>query len=304
MGLTFRAGVGLSATAEKVFNGDVVLSLSFNSSGGFESILFAGRAFLMVTRSERSNPNASKVWGQVTVLYDNAEKVLDANVSAQITVPNTITGSLWNKIHIDENDWYFWLNRPTNRANVNLINLFDINAYFMVGTIIEPIPNPPSYVNSLSSFSPNNIDLTALGNGGGFCTGMEIALSFGGEFPKTTNWRGYASASVGAGFDVMLFNATNARCNGNKIGVNNYYAVGQIYAYLSGSFGARKYRNGKLRRQYAIGSLSVASLLQGKLPKPTFVSGGVLINVSLLSIINFNFTATFEKGNNCNITNI
>lgn len=307
MGLTFRAGVGLAAKSEKVFNGDVVLSLSFNSSGGFESILFAGRAYMMVKRNERDNTNASKVFGQVEVLYDNAQKVLDANVSAQITVPNVLTGSLWNKIHIDKNDWYFWLNRPTDRANVNIIDLFNVYAYFMVGTVIEPIPNPPSYVSSLSTFSPNSMDLSALGNGGGFCTGMEISMSFGGEFPKNTKWRGYASAAVGAGFDVMLFNVANARCNGNKIGVNNYYAVGQVYAYLNGSFGARKYKNKddeNHTKEYAIGSLTVAALLQGKLPKPTFVSGGVLVEVQLLGIINFNFTAKFEVGDNCNITNI
>lgn len=307
MGLTFRAGVGLAATSEKVFNGDVVLSVAFNANGGFQSIEFAGRAFMMVKRDERQNTNGSKVWGQVLVSYDNSTKVLDADISASMVVPSVLTGGLNIKFHIDQNDWYFWLNRPSNRAYVNLLGLFTAQTYFMIGTQIEAIPPPPSYVANIVGYTGGGIDLAAVGNGSGFCTGLDISASFGGEFPKTTKWRGYVGVNVGIGFDVMVFNAQNAKCAGSNdpIGVNGYYAIGQIYAYLGGSFGARKYKDdGSLKKEYPLGSLQMAALLQGKLPKPSYVYGAVGIQCEILGIINFTFNADIEFGDNCTIVGI
>jgi hypothetical protein len=306
MGLTFRAGVGLSATIEKVFNGDVLLSVAFNSSGGFQSIDFAGRAFMMVKRSERQQTNVSKVWGNVLVSYDNSVKVLDAQLNAGMIVPGVLDGGLNIKFHIDQNDWYFWLNRPTQRATVNLLNVFTVQTYFMIGTQIEAIPPPPSYVADIVGYSGSSIDLNAVGNGSGFCTGLQIGVSFGGEFPKSTNWRGFVQLDVGGGFDVMIFNAENTRCAGSSspIGVNGYYAIGQVYVYLGGALGARKYKNGELKNQYNVGSLQIAALLQGKLPKPSYVYGAVGIQCEVLGIIKFHFTADVEFGTNCNFVTL
>jgi hypothetical protein len=307
MGLTFTAGVGISAEVEKVFNGDVLLSVSFNSSGGFQSILFAGQAFMMVKRSERQKSNATKVQGTVTVSYDNAQKVFDAQIGAIFVVPNILDGNLSIKIHIDENNWYFWLNRPSQRATVNLIDLFHVQTYFMIGTQIEAIPPPPSYVtNIVGSGHINQLDLNALGNGSGFCTGLEIGVHFGGEFPKNTKWRGYVGLDVGAGFDVMVFNSENSRCSGSSdpIGVNGYYAMGQVYAYLSGGLGARKYKDGELKKQYDVGSMAVAGLLQGKLPKPSYVYGAVGVKCTVLFVITFHFDVDVEFGNDCNIVSM
>lgn len=302
MGLTFRAGVGLSTSVEKVFNGDVLLSVAFNSNGGFQSIGFAGSAYMMVNRAERQKTNVSKVCGKIMVSYDNSVKVLDARINAAIVVPSVLNGGLNIKFHIDQNDWYFWLNQPTNRAYVNLVDIFTAQTYFMIGTQIEAIPSPPSYVSNIIGYSGSSIDLNAVGNGSGFCSGLQIGVSFGGEFPKSTDWRGFVQLDVGGGFDVMIFNSENTRCVGSNspIGVNGYYAVGQVYTYLGGALGARKYQNGKLKNQYNIGSLQIAALLQGKLPKPSYIYGAVGVQCEVLGIIKFDFTADVEFGTNCN----
>lgn len=305
-GLLFRAGVSLQNDIEKVFNGDVLLTVAFNPSGGFQSIDFMGKAFMMVTRQQRLLPNVKKVWGEISVSYNNAQKVFDANVTAGILVPSTLTGGVKLNIHIDQNNWHFWLNRPSDRANLNLVNIFNVNSYFMIGTQIDPIPAPPSYITQIvGAGNIGAIDLNAVGNGNGFATGMQFNVNYGGEFPKDTKWRGFIDLGIGGGFDILLFNAENAHCAGSTepVGVNGYYAVGQVYAYLNGSLGVRKYGTFGTST-YNLGSLQVAALLQGKLPKPTYVYGSVGIQANVLGIIDFSFTADIELGTNCNLVGV
>ena len=188
-----------------------------------------------------------KFGGSLAVNYDHSQKVFDASINAAITVPNKLSGAVNIDVHIDENDWYFWLNRPSNRAFLNVVNVFNVDAYFMIGTVIDPIPAPPSFVTNLTGGGGiGNIDLAQVGNGNGFATGVNFGVNFDGEFPKETNWRGFIEISVGGGFDLMMINVSNATCQGSSepVGVNGYYCIGQVYAYLDGSLGARRY-NGK-----------------------------------------------------------
>lgn len=304
-GLVFRAGVGLSNQVESVFNGEVMLTVAFNPNGGFQSINMQGQAYMMVTRNQRDNTNAKKVFGQVAINYDHQQKILDASLNASIYAPSMLSGNVDITLHVDQNDWYFWLNRPMNRASVSVFNVFYANAYFMVGTQIDPIPAPPTYiVNAVGSGAITPVDLSAVGTGGGFATGIEIGVNFGGEFPKTTEWRGFVQVQVSGGFDLVMFNASNAHCSGSSdpVGVNGYYCQGQVYAYLNGSLGVRKYKsNGDLKNTYNLGSLQVAALLQGKFPKPTYVYGAVNIQANVLNVINLNFTADVALGNDCTL---
>ncbi len=309
LGLGFSAGVALVAIpGESVLNGEAIFSIQFNANGGLANLNFFGRATMLVTRSERSSSNATKVEGAVSVNYDNVNKVFDAQVDALAIVPGILQGNCNLKIHIDKHDWYFWLNRPSNRATIEVLNLFTANTYFMVGTQIDAMPPPPSYVTNLVSSSPIiSTDMSAVSTGNGFATGMMIAANFGGEFPKNTNWRGYAYASVGAGFDITMFKLSpTAHCSGStgKVGFNNWYLMGQVYAWLSGGMGVRHYKeNGELKKEYSVASIDAAALLQGRLPKPTFVYGAVGFSVRLLGIINLDFQADIEIGNDCQIIN-
>lgn len=314
-GLLFRAGVGLVGSSEKAFNGEAMLTVAFNPNGGFQSIDFIGQAYMMVTRQQRTNANAEKVYGDIAVGYDHANKVFDANLSASIYFPQTLSGGLNIQIHVDTNDWYFWLNDPINRANLNLANIFFVNTYFMVGTQIAPIPPPPSYVTNLvGAGTIGALNVNALGTGGGFATGMEFGVNFDREFPKVgTKWRGYVQCNIGGGFDVMMLNVQNAHCAGSTdpVGVNGYYAMGQVYVYLGGSFGLKQYRNEddqlpnqQPKNTYSVGSLQVAALLQGKLPKPSFIYGAIGLQANLLGIINLSFTADVEFGTDCTLVGI
>lgn len=309
-GLLFSAGVAFANPKEEVLNGEMMLTIAFNPSGGFQSINFIGQAFMMVKRADRNGNDVKKVWGDLSVNYDHSQKVFDAGINAGIIIPNTLTGGLNVTLHVDENDWYFWLNRPSNRAFVNLVDVFEISTYFMIGTVIDPIPSPPSYVTNLvGAGSISNIDLNEIGNGNGFAMGVDFGVNVDGEFPNSGKWRGYVTCNVGGGFDLMLINVENATCSNfsGPIGVNGYYCMGQVYAYLGGSLGIRKYggnNNSELKNEWSVATLQMAALLQGKLPKPTFVYGSVALQASVLGIINLSFNADVELGTDCQLTGI
>ena len=133
--------------------------------------------------------------------------------------------------------------------------------------------------------------------------GVHLATSFGGEFPKTGKWRGFINVQVNAGFDLMMMNASNYHCAGSTdpVGVNGYYCQGQVYTYLNGALGVKRYRDNGTVNTFNLGSFQVAALLQGKFPKPTYINGALNFQVTVVSIINLDFTADVEFGNDCTL---
>jgi len=304
-GLEFRAGVAIqNKLREEAFNGEAMFAIAFNPNGGFASIAFSGTAYMLVARAQRTSTTAQKVYGTIAVSYDNNAKVFDAQVDAIMYVPNLLQGNINLKIHVDQNDWYFWLNRPTNRANLTLVGMFNVNAYFMIGTQIDPLPPPPIYVtNMVGSGSFVNIDQTALTSGNGFLTGMQFNSSIYKQMQLVNNWYGYASAGFGGGFDVMLMKVSpTAHCQGSTdpIGINRWYLMGQVYGYVNGGLGVKKIVDGEVRQEFNLISISTAFLLQGRLPRPTFVYGALALNFQFLTF-DIDVSADVAFGNDCPI---
>jgi len=304
-GLEFRAGVAIqNKLREEAFNGEAMFAIAFNPNGGFASIAFSGTAYMLVARAQRTSTSAQKVYGTIAVSYDNNAKVFDAQVDAIMYVPNLLQGNINLKIHVDQNDWYFWLNRPTNRANLTLVGMFNVNAYFMIGTQIDPLPPPPIYVtNMVGSGSFVNIDQTALTSGNGFLTGMQFNSSIYKQMNLVNNWYGYASAGFGGGFDVMLMKVSpTAHCQGSTdpIGINRWYLIGQVYGYVNGGLGVKKIVDGEVRQEFNLISISTAFLLQGRLPRPTFVYGALALRFEFLTF-DINVSADVAFGNDCPI---
>jgi hypothetical protein len=104
---------------------------------------------------------------------------------------------------------------------------------------------------------------------------------------------------------MMLTNyGANAHCSGSsdQVGLNGWVASGQLYCYLQGGIGIK----GKaLGADFDISVLSgsVAAILAGKLPKPSYLTGALACQYSILGIINGNFNFDFELGSICSIIN-
>lgn len=306
-GLSFRAGVGLKYSAkEEAFNGDVLFSISFNANGGLSEIALIGDAYMMVKRVERKT--ATKyVHGTVSILYDNVEKILDAQATCFAKFSGNITGSLWSQIYISPQEWFIKLGTPSSPANLNVANLATVNAYLMLGQNLPAMPPPPAQVQQI--FNNANLggqrDNAAIVLGDGIATGMNFNVAFNKSigFGDDDKYSIYAMGNAGAGFDMTLLNfGPNAHCSGSsdQIGLNGWYLQGQLYAYFMLNMGIT---GRALGNDFDISLLngSAALLLQGKLPKPTFVNGAVALNAQVLGFINVNLNFDFEFGNNCTI---
>ncbi len=301
-GLMLRAGVGLDWVNESVLNADVLFSITFNTYGGFDEVYFMGHVYCMVNRATRSG-SSNKIEGSILVHYDNVEKVLDAQVSAEINYANIVEGNMHLKVFVSPDLWFFKLNTPSNPAHVNLLDLAYIDTYLMIGQGLEPSLPPPSTVMDLVGIeSSESRDQNAMILGNGFAHGARLQV--GGEV--SVGWQNfsiYGALDIGAGYDLTIYNYGNSvRCEGRPgpIGLKGWYLQGQIYAYIGFGIGIRGRIFGS---EYDLPLIEayLAMYLAGKLPKPTYVEGGVGVRATLIGVFNVNFNLNFSVGENCNL---
>lgn len=308
MGIIFKAGVGFQNTAkEEALNGDVVFSIAFNSNGGLDNIQFSGEAYMLCTRQERAT--ATKyIKGDVSIVYDNQQKIFDLNASLDAHFSNAITGSMWTKLYISPDLWYFWLGRPDNPATVNVYNLASANAYFMLGQNLLPMPPPPPEVASVFNQIGSQRNTGDIATGNGVAMGVNFSASFQSGFSITDRLGIYGSGYAGAGYDMTLYKySASTHCQGGSaddFGINHWYLQGQVYAYMGLSFGCTWVKVGGDVATFEIMNANAAMLLQGKVPNPAYVYGGVHLAASFLGgIVNVDVDADIEFGDNCTIVN-
>jgi hypothetical protein len=145
----------------------------------------------------------------------------------------------------------------------------------MVGKDLPGSPAPPPNVSQILGGKDMDYmrDLNALGKGNGIAFGAGMDFDTG----DLTFLVFYARLAAGLGFDVMLKDyGEDVRCEGRSgpLGVNGWYANGQLYAYFQGKIGIKVNLFFKKGR-FDILSLGAAVVLQAKLPNPTWMKGTV-----------------------------
>lgn len=304
LGIGFRAGVGFKYASEKTFNGDLMLDVSFNSNGGLNMIRLDGNAYFLSTISERQTKPAP-VSANAAIFYDHVNKVFDASLNATINTP-AIHGYAPSKIHVDPEIWLVCVGKPSTPAYVNLAGIASASAYVMAGNQLEPMPPPFPIVANLVSQTglDQQRNAEALANASGFAAGVRFESSFYREFGFDF-FSVYGGFAFGVGFDMMLANfGTNAHCSGSSetAGMNGWIAQGQLFAYLQGTIGV-KGRFMKHDFDLAILSGTVAAIVGGKIPNPSYVYGALACQYTILSCINGSFSFDFSVGNDCTIVN-
>lgn len=243
-------------------------------------------------------------------------------------------------IHASAESWYIWLGTPQRRFmlsyslaglanmakppagnsannNANNNNSADtlqvdwtnaglvLAAYLNVGSVLPPFPDVPERVRSILGMGSLQAarDDPRFASGGGIMFGASLEASM----PELTFLVFYASFYAGIGFDIMLRDyGVEARCAGNEsssnpIGVNGWYATGQIWAYLEGDIGI-KVNLGIIKGKFSIISLAVAAVLQARLPNPFWMRGIVGGRFSILGgLIKGSCRFQFEAGKRCDI---
>lgn len=302
--LGFKATIGI-AGPKNSYSANGTLEMVFNRGGGLSRIAIYGDGKIMETmpipgldaakltddsfdlsdvgrdtkgalqksKGSGSSSGGSGIYGSVFIELDFDNSILRGDFELNVdVVGGVIKGRGWATLYFSPGEWYVYIGKPSDRIYLSLLGLAQIDAYFMVGTKLEPSPPPPSKVSDILG----NIDLdymkheNEIRTGGGFAFGASFEV--GGSYKFLIF---YASFHAGGGFDIMIKDyGSDARCKGRSgaIGINGWYANGQAYAYFEGKMGIEVdlfFFKGRKE----IFSIGAAVVLQAKLPNPVWMRG-------------------------------
>lgn len=248
---------------------------------------------------------AAPIVANLHISYLFQERTFHADLQVTIDIAQIITGGGRAQMHFSPNKWYIRIGEADyeNRLRLSLgvgRNGVTVGTYFMVGDDIPKAPPPPQEIADILNISQEELnymrDENELISGKGIAFGLDAKIDFEGNFLMF-----YANLDAGLGFDIMLKKMKNVHCEGKteSIGVNGWYANGQIYAYMAGSVGIR-IKIFKIKKDINILSLGAASLLQAKFPNPFWMRGIVGGYYSVLGgKIKGRCNFKFELGNDC-----
>ena len=294
-----------SGAGPKAMNAKITMGAEI-ANGAFQKLTLSGDVYVF------TNPPANDkaiVNGHVDIIYNIPEEkfslaaLVVANFSAaKLTVPiNFYTGP---------DGWYFKVGDPwSQKVTLDFPSVktdfyhysIGASAYFVVGSLINPqLPDLPIQVSNLLGVTSDPkiqsfIDELNKTPGSGMMFGAEVHGSLGFNVAII-----YADAEAILGFDMMLKNFDNLSCNGGtSAGWENWYALGQLYAYLKLDVGLNVdvwFFSGKV----SLANFEAGALLRGGLPNPTWMEGAVAIKGEVLGgLIKVNTNAHFSVGDKC-----
>lgn len=193
------------------------------------------------------------------------------------------------KISFTPDNWHIKIGTPEQPAGIILsiphVASVSATAYFQVGTDTDPMADIPSEVRAIAYSASRNQSLLTSGQGMVFGARLDIRGGIG--------LSGIVEAELTAiaGFDLMLRRYEGLSCFGQpgEIGIDGWYASGQLYALLEGSlevFGIPLF------------SAGVAAILQAQLPNPFFAEATVAVSAKLL-FITVNKSLSISLGEQC-----
>lgn len=274
LGLSAQLVMGTYPSAE-TFNGDLVLQAQFQSGGGLSTISLDGNGYMLCGITERDK---AKITADANITYNIPEQTLHGTFNAQINYQPALIGNGQMVMHFAPNLWYIKIGEPSKRISLNFANLLSTQSYFMVGQQL-PQPSLPdqlqeAFPNFTLSRSPSieSGEGLAIGASTNFSTGRQQYLIF------------YGDVAALAGFDLAMLKHEGISCEGQSsgnIGINGWYATGQVYSYLNASIGMHVdvwFTSGN----FEILSVSAAAMLSAGLPNPTWIQGTIGGNYRIL----------------------
>lgn len=203
-------------------------------------------------------------------------------------------------------DWYIYVGTPTKRFGLQGIPIGPLTAridmYFMTGTILPDPARPPYNVIEILNLSEDDLSFNRnfnqeLAEGAGYAFGASF------EVGKEIDWGiVYASVRAGVGFDLMMRDFGDAHCLGKSgpLGMDGWYATGQLYAYLQGEIGAQIKLFG-MNKRVPILKAGLAVLAQAQLPNPWYMKGYAGVDVRVLGLVRIRTKLKVVIGEECEI---
>jgi hypothetical protein len=334
-GLGIKASISIALANEKVMNGNVGFEMAFNRGGGLSRITFRGMCSVITQpmpgvlekikekygkvlehMDESVNTQINKMGteqGQITIDMNTDVDFENSTFSSSLKAYVNVAGGILTGIgpdnlagegimYVGPDGWYMHIGTPDNPVGIQFLGLARTHSYFMIGKDLPGSPPPPPNVSQILGGMDLDYmrDLNALGKGSGFAFGAGLDFDTG----DLNFLMFYARLAAGLGFDVMLKNyGTDVHCEGSSkpIGVNGWYANGQVYAYFQGKIGIKVnllFKKGK----FDIISLGAAAVLQAKLPNPVWMRGIVGGYFSILGgLVKGNCKFEIVLGKECKI---
>ena len=203
-------------------------------------------------------------------------------------------------------DWYIYVGTPSKRFGLQGIPIGPLTAridmYFMTGTILPDPARPPRTVIEILNLSEDDLSFNRnfnqeLAEGAGYAFGASF------EVGNEIDWGIiYASIRAGVGFDLMMRDFGDAHCLGKSgpLGMDGWYATGQLYAYLQGDIGAQIKLFG-IRKRVRILKAGLAVLAQAQLPNPWYMKGYAGVDVRVLGVVRIRTRLKVVIGEECEI---
>lgn len=271
----FSAGVVLGThPSPESFNADVALAAQFTNNGGLGTISFTGNGYMLCTIAERGN---AKLRSDANITYYTSTRTLDGVLNVYIQNASPLQGGGRAVFHFDPSGlWYIKIGEPAQPCSLQLASWLNANAYLMVGKEL-PLPQlPPELQQYQTNIQNRNSNVT---NGNGFVFGASQRFQTG-RLPYLIF---YGDITALYGFDLALLKQEGVSCEGmsGTMGLNGWYATGNIYAYLHAIIGMHVdvwfYEGDK-----KILDLMLAAILQGGAPNPTWLTGRVSGDYNIL----------------------
>ena len=293
--LGFKATVVVgTAPSPKPFNGDATFEMAFNQHMGLKYIRFRGEGYFLTGLDERDDK--PPMYADLNINYDFDNDELNALLDLYVDAYGVMRGVNANNnagravMHFGPEKWYVWLGSPSQRLGVNILGLAEATAYLMVGDEMESMPAPLDGIQVssenlqavLTELKDNAARTgTDAATGKGFVFGASFKTAIGKDDPGSTF---YGFFKAGAGFDILLQDMGNVTCKGQSgpIGMNGWYANGQVWAYLQGAVGVNvnlRFIKGKFEAFRFLGAV----VMQAQLPNPTWVQGTAFGEYNILN---------------------
>jgi hypothetical protein len=315
--LGLKAGVTFTlAKSEKLMHGSLNFEMLFNSvesdqGGGLHSISMTGQAKIMadlngtlplpdnINKSLAPNLTDASITGWVDFSYNFNAEVFHGTIYAYLNTPNgVLTGAgqggkmVDAEIHFDKKEWYIYIGKPGEgercgiKVGIHTIGDVQLDAYLDIGSTVPGMPPIDPRVRSIAHKIKSN-DMFR-NSGAGFVFGASLNIEAGLDFGI-----GSAFIKAGLGFDMMMRQFEGATCVGtnDEIGINGWYAMGQMWAYIEGDLQILGVN---------VLNAGIAAVLQAQLPNPFYAQATVAVKFKSFG---FKYTKQLdvEFGNRCNI---
>jgi len=294
-GLRAMVVIGTQPTPD-AFNGDVAFEAEFLSGGGLGRISILGNAYMAAGINSRSD---AKVTADLDLTYNFPTSTFHGVFAIHVRA-NPFIGEGRMVMHADPSTWYIKIGEPTPRTArvyLTLADWFRIDAYIMAGMDLPGPPPLPDEITRILGPLPI-VRNPALETGDGFAFGASAELGI----PRTTFLIFYAEARIGLGFDISLLNlGSAATCEGmtGPVGIDGWYAQGQLYAYIAASIGLHVdvfFTEG----DFEILGIQAAAAIRAGAPNPTWAVAAVGGHYSILGgLVEGDCHFEFQLGEQC-----